>query len=104
MFSCIKTGSWRELIVGRQREDMTQGDIVAFHEYDEKANRYTNATPLTVRIVAPVLGHVNDKSRIPFGCFLISFEPVKPAENPSPLVQYVPVAKDDRLPMTRPRP
>jgi hypothetical protein len=102
MFSAIKSGSWKALIVGRESQDMTQGDIICFHEYDERANRYTNAEPLTVRIVAPVLGHGNDWERIPFGCFLIAFELVADAENP-PVVQYVPVAKDARL-SAMPRP
>ena len=104
MFSAIKRGSWKELIVPRQREDMTQSDIIAFHEYDERANRYTDAKPLTVRLNGPVLGHSNDKSRIPFGFFLISFELVADAENPPPVQQFVPQAKDARIPaMPRPQ-
>ena len=44
-----------------------------------------------------------DRSTIPFGCFLISFEPVPPIANP-PVIQYTPIPKDNRLPaMPRPQ-
>src|SRR5438105_1121218 len=71
------------------------GDKVTFREFNDAAARYTNTPPITFKIVT-VTDHYSDRSTIPFGCFLLHFEPIPPVVNP-PVVQYVLVPKDKRI-------
>ena len=101
MFSAIRTGSWREVVAPKQREDFKISDLVSFFEFDEGASRYTNSPSLTFRIIS-VATHFSDMMRIPHGFFLITFEAIPPVVNP-PVTQFIPIAKDARIPVT-PRP
>jgi hypothetical protein len=95
MFRCISDGAWSELIVPRQRQDFIAGDFVCFREFDDAASRYTGAMPITFKILT-VADHNSDRSTIPWGCFLIAFEPIPPAHT-TPPAQYVPKSKDARV-------
>jgi hypothetical protein len=101
LFRCIKDGTWNELVIPVKGESVVEGGIVTFREFNDDAARYTNAEPLTFRIVK-VASRFADLSRIPFGCVLIQFEKIAPAHNP-PVIQYTPIPKDRRLPAA-PRP
>jgi hypothetical protein len=61
-----------------------------------QANFYSNAPPIMVRIVAPVLGCRNDPERIPFNHFAITFALVADKENPPGGAEYKARPKDTR--------
>jgi hypothetical protein len=98
LFRAISDGSWSELVIPVKGEAIVQGDLACFREFNDDAARYTNTPPITFRIVK-VASRFADLTRIPFGCVLITFEKIPPTHNP-PVVQYVPVAKNARLPAT----
>ena len=78
MFAAIAHGAADEIVTRKFHYDFAIGDKICLREYDEIANTYTRAEPVTVRIVR-VSSHYSDLSRIPAGHYLVSFVPLKPA-------------------------
>jgi hypothetical protein len=101
LFAAIRSGMCDEIISPRIFADFATNDLLTFYEFNEQSNTYENSRAITARITS-VQDHDNDPEEIEFGCYRLAFTLVGDAFN-LPVVEYNPVAKDTRLPMTGPR-